>query len=176
MFLEGRKERTEWRLAQVAWSALPVEKCLFWAPNVTAEEQPWKVLVGWQLPPMEDLMRQVSTQEFDLFQVQRNSVTRLLPTFLVTLRYSWLKVSVASIARPCLLLGKMLFCTHYISIRENKSSWRLTQFSWGNNNNNKKHKKTQKNEWLKHEYVINNFRCSEERTREEPEELDPMFA
>ena len=79
--------------------ALPLEKCLFGAPKVTAEEQPWKVLVGWQLPPMEDLMRQVSTQEFDLFQVQRNSVTRLLPTFLVTLRYSWLKVSVASIAR-----------------------------------------------------------------------------
>ncbi|CAI9168702.1 unnamed protein product [Rangifer tarandus platyrhynchus] len=43
-----------------------------------AEEQPWKVLVGRQLPPMQDL-RPVSTQELDLFQVQRNSVTLLLP-------------------------------------------------------------------------------------------------
>ena len=34
------------RFLFVPRSALPLEKCLFWAPKVTAEEQPEKILVG----------------------------------------------------------------------------------------------------------------------------------
>ena len=62
---------------------------------------------------------------------------------------SFLSFSETFPSRPCLLLGKMLFCTHQISIRKNKSSWRQTQFSWGN-------KKTK--EWVVE--VPLNFKCN----------------